>query len=238
MSITQAPLQTFKLCVVLVAAFGAAGCLPMITHSPRVESGAQSAVMGGIGIVRLDSGVDSTKHGTVPFPTGAFRGGYGFHSSTNPGLPGLEGAIQLALPTIDVLADLYVEMPRPWFGELDVGAGSAYSGLAFPGPTFYVQAGRQAGDRYYVYTTQAVNWFRQSHDVWHTSWQPTLAMEVLSQGSQRRFFFITANIGPRCGNCFVEPWFGIQFRRARFLIGTGLSPMIASRRYATEARHH
>jgi len=221
---------SFKWCLALVAAVGIAGCLPMITHSPRVQSGVQTAVMGGLGMVRLDGAVDSTKHPTVPLPAGAFRGGYGFHSSTNPVVPGLESAVQLALPAIDFLADLYVEMPRPWLGDLDFGAGSAYSGPAFPGPTVYAQAGRQIGDRYYVYTTQAVNWFRQAHDVWHTSWQPTLAIEVVSQRPQRRFFFITANVGPRCGDCSAEPRFGIQFRRAQLLIGTGLSPMVSSNR--------
>jgi hypothetical protein len=134
------------------------------------------------------------------------------------------------LPSDDYLADLYGEMPRPWLGELDFGIGSGYSGLAFPGPTVYVQAGGQLGHRFYVYTTQAVNWFRQSNDVLHAFWQPTLAMELVSLRSQRRFFFIAANVGPRCGNCIVEPWFGIQFRRAQFLIGTGLSPMISSNR--------
>ena len=214
-------------CWPLVAA-SLAGCLPLIAHRPDVERGTHLTLAGALAAGQVGNTEDSLRRRTLLLPVAAVRGAIGMRSSRDADGAGAEVAAELIFPQ-GVLADAYVQAPRRWTRDTDVGVGIAAVLMAYKGPMVYAQLGRRISEGYYVFTTQGLARLTHSvdalsHDrpavVW---WQPTIAVEPIGSSQQIRYYFLTGNFGPTFNRC-VNSGFIPCSTGAKIALGAAISP--------------
>lgn len=181
------------------------GCLPVIAHTPHVESGAHFTVVNGLSLGALKNAGDSPRRNGAPLPWFGVRESYGIRSSRDADGAAVELGAQVFLT--GVVADAYVQAPPRWTGETDLGFGVAAIGGAVAGPMAYVQMGRNVSDDLYLFTTQGLGRFsrranlRTGNNRPAISWQPTIAVEPIQSLGHIRYVFVTATVGRTFNGC-------------------------------------
>lgn len=174
------------------------GCAPVVTHSPRVQSGRDFGLVGGWRAGLCDTGCTA---GLVP-PIGAYYS-RGFVSPDSAGAAySISAFVPLGILFPASHVDLYAQAPAPPTQALVYGGGVSVSfGHVMP----YLQAGDVALDGRGWYTTQGVvlanyrpepevflNGGRGSilTDVTSTYWSPTFSYQ-----SSRGTLFVSGAFG-------------------------------------------
>lgn len=218
-------------CTLITVACSLGACTVPIAHTPRIEPGTHSTLVGTLAVFTYVK-PDSTRTAlplAIPWFTVREAAATRFGGDSSAG--GVEIAAEASLFN-GLAGDAYAVAPRRWFGGADVGLGAMYNGVGpFTGPLEYVQIGRRANSRYYVFTTQAVGRVHtqpDGHDaLW---WQPSIAIQPIDSGPQSRFAFVTLTFGPTrptckaiLGACLFSP------QGAVIVVGAAITPMMVTR---------
>ena len=200
--------------VSLVATIGLSGCVPAVTHAPRIEPGLSLGTSLSVAFV------PQYENSHTPFGVGPDGVDIGAGFTTGTGGAGILFSGELGLVRFD--PDVYVQVPRRYLFDLDGGLGFAATFSSPPhGQMPYVQLGKlgSEGDGPYV----MLGYLRQSdlgesHYVLRANgWTATLAYQGHDTHGRldTRFrwrAFVTGILGrpfrPGCGldpDCTLAP---------------------------------
>lgn len=194
----------YRVCGLLALVAGCVACVPAVSHGPRVSGGLSGGVTATL---PLGPRYNDGDWGDQPFlygPAGVDLG-YGW-AAAQPDRAAYRLGVHLPAPLVTFAqADAYVQVPGRWFGALDAGAGlnvSIYHVMP------YLQLGRigVAGSGWY--TTQGVNFLRNTNDEYQNAlygvlWVPTLAYQW-RRNKVTTHFFATAGLGRKYGPCVTR----------------------------------
>jgi hypothetical protein len=185
----------------LVGLASVTGCVPLISHPPKVERGFRYTGSYELSAVqRPRTMFDSVPPLNLGFGF-AVRTAYGFRDPVADDGLGIELGLEAGF-TNGLLADLYAQAPTRWTGAVDAGVGIAGAGGAYRGAIAYAQAGRRFRRIGYVYTTHGISWLRHSRDAGRPlRWQPLLAMVPFDREDRTVFVYAGAIVGPTVARC-------------------------------------
>jgi hypothetical protein len=188
----------------LVGLVSVTGCVPLISHPPKVERGFRSTASYEFSAVQRPR---TWSDSVPPLNLGvgfAVRTAYGFRDPVSDDGLGVELGLEAGLHGL--LADLYAQAPTRWTAAVDAGVGIAGAAGVHSGVITYAQLGHRFRRLGYVYTSQGISWLRHPLDAERPfRWQPLVAFVPFDREDRTMFVFAGPVVGPAIARCRREP---------------------------------
>ena len=212
--------------VLVTLAALASGCLPVMPHPTRVEPAFHMGMHAGF-VVFSDS-TTSRGRGTggIPFVDTEFA--LGLRDPSREDLPGFRVSLMAGLS--GYAGSLYMELPRPFLGDIDTGLGAFLHRGRYRNLGAYFQFGHNSASDLAWYVRNAIV-LSENHGVTRTVWMPTLGVTV-DRGTQITQLYLAAAIGQQPPIC---TWFSCAEttyrQQTNFVVGVSMSRQLQTPPY-------